>query len=190
MWLSMMYIELTQNKILAEALNSYRRDRSSSVNNANPILVVIITVMFSVAMSAIFASYVVGIFQDSIPPRNAEIRVMNIAKLKDSSDKVMWNIDLSIKNRGEGPIEFKYIDFSISGASIQHSEDYSKRALSLSIGPNESRLINLLITNHPDINRQGHALIFVDNKISEGTWITIHFIDDRGNMYQIILQLP
>ncbi len=186
------YGEFSQVEILAEVLNSLKVDRASRNNNVNPVLMVTILVTISVIMSGLFASYIVGIFQDGIKPKDISISVINVARLESSGDRGVWNVYLNMLNRGETPLEIIHVELYVGNSEIYPSTASNLNILPpIVIRPGESRLVNLLIANHGNIiNRSGDSLIFIGDAINEGMWITIKLIDNYGNKYYVSLQLP
>ncbi|MEM4969775.1 MAG: type IV pilin [Sulfolobales archaeon] len=187
-----MDVRFLQAMISIEVLNSLRRDRPGRSNNVNPVLAVVILVAISVIMSGVFASYIVGIFQDNVETRDIDIRIISVARLGGSSDGGGWNIYLDMRNRGGAPVTIKYIELYAGASEIYPSIASNPNVLSpIVIRPGESRLVSLLITNRSiAINRSSDMLIFTDESISEGMWITIRLVDGYGNKYYISLQLP
>jgi hypothetical protein len=81
------YVEFSQVEMFIERLNNLRGDRASRNNNVNPVLMVAILVTISVIMSGAFASYIIGIFQDGIKPKDISINVINVTRLESSGGK-------------------------------------------------------------------------------------------------------
>ncbi len=187
-----MYVEFSQVEMLAEVLNNLKGDRANRNNNVNPMLMVIILVTTSVIMSGVFASYIVGIFQDGIKPKDISISVVNVTRLESSSDRGVWNVYLNMLNRGEIPLEIIHVELYVGNSEIYPSTASNLNILSpIVIRPGESRLVSLLIANRGDIiNRSGDSLIFIGDAINDGMWITIKLIDKYGNKYYVSLQLP
>jgi len=186
------YLEFSQVEMFVERLNNLRGDRASRNNNVNPVLMVAILVTISVIMSGAFASYIIGIFQDGIEPKDISISVINVTRFESSGGRGVWNVYLNMLNRGETSLEIIHVELYVGNSEIYPSTALNSNILSpIVIRPGESRLVGLLIANHGAIiNRSGDSLIFIGDAINEGTWITIKLTDNYGNKYYVSLQLP
>jgi hypothetical protein len=159
----MMNVEFSQVEMLVEVLNSLKGSRASRNNNVNPVLMVILLVMISVIMSGVFASYIVGIFQDDVEPKNISISVVNVNRLKGFGDRGVWDVYLNIWNRGETPLEIIYVELYVGNSEIYPSTILNSNLASPTvIRPGESRLVSLLIANRGDITNisRGFADIY------------------------------
>jgi len=176
--------------ILVE-VSSAREESRASKSDKGAIMVVSAMIALSVVMSAVFASYTIGLFYGAYHRGAVDIAVMSSSKIDGSGGKAMWSVTLALRNIGGYSIEISYIDLLAGSAEIKPQLSMSPRAAPLlKVSPGERMLISLLISNHDINHRPEGYLVFIDTGLSSGMWVSVRLIEDSGNVYLISFPLP
>jgi len=185
----MMSVEIPYIEILVEIVSG-REDRRAK-GDAAPVLTVTAMVVLSVVMSAVFASYTVGLFYGAYQRRGVDIAVMGSSKIEEPGGRAIWSVTLALRNIEEHPIEISRVDLSAGGAPVGSQISMSPGAGSLlRLYPGEVRLVDIVISNYNVTQSPNGSLVFVDTRLSSGMWISLRLVDHTGSIYHISFPLP
>jgi len=167
--------------------------RCKALKNAANSQVIVVTglTLLATLLSALFASFILGVFQGSASQPMIDVKVMRISKVAVVEDRVMWDVVLSIRNNGGVAFEIPYIDIVINDDIVTPTGFPNTRTHTPAVMPGELKVLRIVIINHDDPRTVGgDAIVFSDKRFTSGTMISLRITDPKGYMVLIALPLP
>ncbi|HWQ17157.1 MAG TPA: hypothetical protein VNL13_04915 [Sulfolobales archaeon] len=168
--------------------------RRYDLNDAldNQVMVVAGLTLLATLLSALFASFVLGVFQGSTPQPAIDVRITRISKVAVVEDNVVWDLVLSVRNNGGLVLEIPYIDIVINDDIVTPTGSPNIRSpIPLTIMPGELKVLRIIITNHNDPRGMSNdAIVFSDKRFNSGTMMSLRITDSRGYMVLVTFTLP
>lgn len=168
--------------------------RRGDLKNAldNQIMVVAGLTLLATLLSALFASFVLGVFQGSTSQPAIDVRVTRISKVAVVEDNVVWDLVISVRNNGGSVLEIPYIDIVINDDIVMPIGFLNIRSpIPLTIMPGELKVLRIIITNYNDPRSvSSDTIVFSDKRFNSGTMMSLRITDSRGYMVLVTFTLP
>lgn len=158
----------------------------------NQVIAVLGLTLLATSLSALFASFILGIFQGSVSQTGVDVRVIRISKISslDNGDGV-WDLMLNIYNNGGSILEISYIDLVIGYDSIAPSKPSDTGSAMPRIMPGEQKILKIVITNGKAAHSvDSNVIVFSDERLNSGVMVSLRIIDSGGHIVLIPFTLP
>lgn len=161
----------------------------------NQVLAVMGLTLLATALSALFASFILGIFQSNVFQPVMEVRVMRITRIVVDDDKIMWDLMLGVRNSGGTVLEIPRIDLMVDDETIAPTRLPGTRSVVFEVMPSELRVLRIIIANHDPSRSVSNDLgngvvVFSDKRFNSSMMVSVRIIDSRGQIALITFTLP
>lgn len=138
--------------------------------------------LLATSLSALFASFILGIFQGGISLSVADVRIIKISRLVAGSDKAAWDVSIGIKNSGSEILQIQYIDLTIGDEVITPiSIPGTASHTQLTVMPGEQKILRVIIANYDPVQLgANNAVVFSDPRLSIGVMVSVRIIGSEG----------
>lgn len=178
------------NQGISYSLAIYLGLGSMRSGSNNQVMAVIGLTLLATSLSALFASFILGIFQGSVSQQMIDIRVMRVSRIAAENDRAIWELTLSLRNNGHSILEIPYIDLIVADDTIIPRSSSTGASAPLRIMPGELRILRVIITNYNTTQTSGgDAVIFSYKELREGITINLRIMDSEGHVVLIPLTL-
>lgn len=154
----------------------------------SPIIATVILVLITVVLAAMFAAFVLGVFQSVVSQPVLEGRVLRAVRVGGSGEGVLWSVMISLRNSGPSPVSVTSIDLIVDSRVERPLNGFAGFTLS----PGESVVVDVVLSNSSAAAAKvsGNVAVFASPDLLGGSWISLRLIDSRGNVWLISFAIP